>query len=281
VNPLSRLGAAFLKDQPAAAAGVLEDFPAESVARFLAAAGTVTAQRVMHYFTPGFAANCLLSAEPEAAGRMFAQLLPDFQVLVLRQLDHARRESLLLALPPELAAGLRRLLPYPEGTAGALMEATLASVRENVAVRHAVKRVKRMRRGMKFYVYATNQVGQLAGVLTLHELISAPPSTSIGEVMHTPVASLSPAEPVASVINNPYWQEFHALPVVDENRMLLGVIRQKNIRRYQEQAVQAGAVSGSLAALVAVGELFSISAAHMVETLVATGNSLARHDDHD
>ena len=47
MNPLSRLGAAFLKEQPAAAATVLEDFPAESVARFLLAASHVTAEKVM------------------------------------------------------------------------------------------------------------------------------------------------------------------------------------------------------------------------------------------
>jgi len=281
VNPLSRLGAAFLKEQPAAAAAVLEDFPAESVARFLLAASHVTAEKVMQYFSPGFAANCLLCCEPAAAGRIFAQLVPDFQIMVLRQLDRAKRESLLNILQPELATALRRLLPYPEGTAGALMEAALARVPEELAVRHAVKRIKRMRHGAKFYVYVTNQLGQLTGVLTLHELISALPSSNVAQVMHTRVASLSPAEPLPSVVNSPYWQDYHALPVADEHRVLLGVIRHKSIRRFQEQAVQTGVVSGSLAAFVAVGELFSVSAGHLLEAMITAGSPRARPHEHD
>jgi magnesium transporter len=281
MNPLARLGAAFLKDHPEAAAGVLEDFPAENVARFLVGTSPVTALQIIRHFTPAFAANCLLAGEPAAAGSIFAQLPPDFQVMILRQLERAKRESLLSTLAPDLSTSLRRLLPYPQGTAGAVMEAALASVPEELTVRHAVKRIKRMRRGLKFYVYVTNQQGQLTGVLTLHELINALPSSSIAQVMSRAVVRLSPQEPLPSVINSPYWQEFHALPVTDDDNVLLGVIRQKSLRRFQEQAVQVGAVSGSLGAFVAVGELFSISAGHLLAALIATGASATKRREHD
>jgi hypothetical protein len=87
-------------------------------------------------------------------------------------------------------------------------------------------------------------------------------------------------EPLPRVINSPYWQEFHALPVTDDDNVLLGVIRQKNIRRFQEQAVQLGTLSGSLDAFVAVGELFSVSAGHLLAALIATGTSLTKHRQH-
>jgi Mg/Co/Ni transporter MgtE len=221
MNPLTRLGAAFIKDHPEAAAGVLEDFPPENVAR--------------------------------------------------QQLERARRESLLDTVPSDLADTLRRLLPYPDGTAGAFMEAALASVPEGLTVRHAVKRIKRLRRGMKFYVYATNPQGQLTGVLTLHELINAPAASSVAQVMGGPVIRLSPMEPLASAVNSPYWQEFHALPVTDADDVLLGVIRQKTLRRFQEQSVQHGVVSDGLGALLAVSELFCLTAGQLVSTLIATG----------
>jgi len=281
MNPLARLGAAFLKDHPEAAAGVLEDFPAENVARFLAGTSPATAEQIIRHFTPAFAANCLLAGEPAAAGSIFTQLPPDFQVMILRPLERARRESLLSTLAPDLSASLRRLLPYPEGTAGAVMEAALTSVPEELTVRHALKRIKRMRRGMKFYVYVTNQQGQLSGVLTLHELINALPSSSVAQAMSRQVIRLSPMEPLPSVINSPYWQEFHALPVTDNNNVLLGVIRQKNIRRIQEQAVQVGVVSSSLGAFVAIGELFSVSAGYLLAALISTGTPVTKRGKHD
>lgn len=280
MNPHSRLGATFLRSQPAAAARVLEDFPAESAAQYLAVANPLTAKTIIEHFSPGFAASCLSAIEAQAAGQIFSLLLTDLQIMLLRQLDRDTRESLLSALRPDKAASLRRLLPYPEGTAGAFMEAPLASVPEELSVREAVKRIKRIRRGMKFYVYVANAAGQLTGVLTLHELISAPSASLIDEVMHRHIISLSPAQSILTVFNSPYWQEYHALPVTDENNMLLGVIRQKSMRRFQEATYHAGVVSNGLETFVAVGELFAVTAGQLLATLIATGTSLTHRGPH-
>lgn len=278
MNPHSRLGASFLRNHPAAAARVLEDFPAEDVAKFLAAASPSTAQPVFAHLTPGFAASCLLCIEPAIAGTLFAQLTADLQVMLLRTLEQHKREPLLNGLQPDVAATIRRLLPYPDGSAGVLMEAPLASVPEDLLVRDALKRIKRIRHGMKFYVYVTNAMFQLTGVVTLHELIRAQPTDTVRQVMHVQVISLSPAQSIRNVMDSPYWQEYHALPVTDEENVLLGVIRQKHLRRYQERSVQADAVSGGLGMFVTVGELFSITAAHLLAGLIASGAPQKRQD---
>jgi magnesium transporter len=281
MNPLSRLSATFLRDHPEAAARILEDFPAESAAKYLAVASPLTAVHVIENLTPRFAASCLLCIDTSAAGQIFLQLLPDLQIVLLRLIDRDKRESLLNALEPEQAASIRHLLPYPEGTAGALMEASLASVPEELSVRDALKRIKRIRRGMKFYVYASNTIGQLTGVMTLHELINAQPATRISQVMQGPVVSLSPSQSILTVFNSPYWQEYHALPVTDGNNVLIGIIRQKAMRRLQEQLIQGGAVSNGLGTFIAVGELFALGAGQLLTTLIATGRSLTQSAPRD
>lgn len=281
MNPYSRLGATFLRDHPAAAARVLEDFPVERVAKFLAAASPLTGENIIQNFTPAYAASCLLAIEPHTAGEIFNRLLPDLQIMLLRQLDRDRCEILLGALQPELAASLRRLLPYSEGTAGALMETPLASVPEELSVRDALKRVKRIQRGMKFYTYVINSKRQLTGVTSLHELITAHPATSIKDMMHRHVISLLPTQSIHSVIESPYWKEYHALPVTDENKVLLGVIRHKSLRRFQEQSVQLGAVSGGVGTFVAVGELFSITAGHLLEALISATTAPGERNSRD
>lgn len=275
MNPHSRLGATFIRNHPAAAARILEDYPAESVAQYLAVANPTTTRRVIEYFTPGFAASCLGAIEPLAAGQVFSQLLPDLQITLLRQFDEGTRESLLGVLQPARAASLRNLLPYPESTAGALMEASSASVPEEASVREAVRRVKRLRRGMKFYIYATNPAGQLTGVMTLHELISAASTSHISEVMHRHIISLSPGQSILTVLNSPYWQEYHALPVTDENNVLLGVIRQKRVRIYQEASIHKGTVNNGLGSLIAIGEMFAITAGQLLAAFVSVGAALA------
>jgi Mg/Co/Ni transporter MgtE len=161
------------------------------------------------------------------------------------------------------------------------MEASLTSVPEELSVRDALKRIKRIRRGMKFYVYASNAIGQLTGVMTLHELINAQPATRISQVMQGPVVSLSPSQSVLTVFNSPYWQEYHALPVTDGNNVLVGVIRQKAMRRLQEQLRQGDAVSNGLGTFIAVGELFALGAGQLLAALIATGTSLTQSAPRD
>jgi Mg/Co/Ni transporter MgtE len=160
------------------------------------------------------------------------------------------------------------------------MEAPLASVPEDLSVRDALKRIKRIRRGLKFYVYATNTAGQLAGVMTLHELLKAPTSSRISEVMHRRLIRLSPSQSILTVFNSPYWQEYHALPVTDENNILLGVIRQKNMRRFQGAALHTGTVSNALDTFISVGELFAVTAGHLLAAMISTGTSGKRRARH-
>ena len=278
MNPLSRLSATFLRDHPDAAARVLEEFPAESSAKYLAVASPLTARHVIEHFTPGYAASCLSSIEPLAAGQIFSQLLPDLQIMLLRLLDRDRREPLLSALRPDQVTTIQGLLPYPDGTAGALMEAPLASVPDELTVRDALKRIKRIRRGMKFYVYASSASGQLSGVMTLHELINAQPASRIRKVMQRHVVTLSPDQSMLTVFNSPYWQEYHALPVTDGNNVLVGIIRQKAMRRLQEQLQQSGPAHNALGTFIAVCELFAVTASQLLATLIATGTSITRRE---
>ncbi|MGD2113333.1 MAG: CBS domain-containing protein [Gammaproteobacteria bacterium] len=278
MNPYSRLSAALLKSQPSTAARVLEGFPAETVARFLAVTGMTTAGRIMGQFTPGFAASCLSALEPATAGRILGQLPVENQITLLRQLDPDARDPLLRGMQADIAAALRRLLPWPDGSAGALMEAPLASVPEDLSVRDALKRIKRLRRGMKFYLYATDSQGRLTGVLTLHELLNALPTSPVSQVMDRHVIRLSPRQSIPTVLDSPYWKEYHALPVTDENNMLLGVIRQKSLRRFEEQSVQTGLISGGLGIVLAMGELFSVTLVSLLSVLLATGAPPGRRD---
>jgi magnesium transporter len=269
MNPHTRLSTAFLRSRPAGAARVLENFPAESTAKYLVAATPVTAQRIIENFTPGYAASCLLAIEPSTAGQIFTRLPLDLQIILLRQLDRNKCETILGSVPSDLAASLRRQLPYPAGTAGALMEAPLASVPDSLTVRDALKRIRRNKRGMKFYIYAVNQSGQLTGILSLHELISASPGSIINQIMRKHIYSLSPAQSALTVFKSPYWQDYYALPVTDENNVLLGIIRHKHLRRLQDQSAQTGALNEGLGAFVAAGELFSVTAGHVLSLLIS------------
>ncbi|MEZ5542064.1 MAG: CBS domain-containing protein [Pseudomonadota bacterium] len=276
MNPYSRLSAAALKWQPATAARVLEKFPAGSVARFLAAANTTTAATIVGHFTPAFAADCLATIETPLADRVLERLTPDYQLMLLRQLTQDDRAALLGRLEPGLAATLTRLLPYPEGTAGAIMEAPLASIPEDMTVRDAIKRIKRIRRGTKSYLYATSSTGRLTGVMTLHELLNSLPTSPVRDIMDRHVACISPLLPLEAVLDSPYWQDYHALPVTDTDNILLGIIRQKHLRRLQEQLQHGISLEAGINSLLTLGELFATTTLPLLSALISTTSATDR-----
>ena len=195
MNLYARLGNAFLKAHPLEAARVLEDFPADRATQLLASAGPGIPEAVMQAFSPGFAANCLAMLDPGPAARLLAGTQIDAQIELLRQLDIPQREAILHELQPEVSMPLRRMLPYPDNTAGALMQAPLLSVPEDLSVRAALKRAKRARREMKIYIYVTDGAGRLRGVMTLHELLNAPPGRTVEEVMQSRESACRPMNP--------------------------------------------------------------------------------------
>ena len=195
MNLYARLGNAFLMAHPLEAARVLEDFPADRAAQLLASAGPGVPEAVMQAFSPGFAANCLAMLDPGPAAWLLAGTQIDAQIELLRQLDIPQREAILHELQPEVSMPLRRMLPYPDNTAGALMQAPLLSVPEDLSVRAALKRARRARREMKIYIYVTDGAGRLRGVMTLHELLNAPPGRTVEEVMQSRESACRPMNP--------------------------------------------------------------------------------------
>jgi len=265
----SRLGVAFADAHPAEAAGVLQRLPVEKAAPLLLSLQPRAMERLLEQLPADFAAECLLALERSAACRLLVSLDLELQMRVLRRLDARQRDDLLRDVKPELAATLRRILRYPNDTAGALMEAPLASVPHDISVREALKRVRRVRRGLKFYVYVVNGQQQLTGVLTLHELLNAPAARPVSDIMTRKVISLAAGETMAVVAESPYWHKYNALPVTDQDGVLVGVIRQRNLRRFLDSRQMLNGPGSAVGVILSVGELFSVTAGQLLSTLMS------------
>ncbi len=273
MNLHTRLGLAFADAHPAEAAGVLEKLPLEKAAPLLLSLQPQAMERLLEQLPADFAAQCLLTLDRAAACRLLVSLDLELQVRVLRRLDAQQRDELLRDLKPELAATLRRILRYPDDTAGALMEAPLASVPDDISAREALKRVRRVRRGLKFYVYVVNSQEQLNGVVTLHELLNATASRPISDIMARKVVSLPAGETMAVVAESPYWRKYHALPITDQDGVLVGVIRQRNLRRFLDSRQILNGPGSGVGVILSVGELFSVTAGQLLSTLMSAAMS--------
>lgn len=146
--------------------------------------------------------------------------------------------DLLEALPEEIARDIRRhmevddrqeveeLLKYDPQTAGGIMSPDFMYLDEDLTVEEAIKKVQKRseEKEMVFYLYITHGDGQLAGVLSLRELLLHPMHRQLKNIMNSNVISVTTdtdQEEVAHVVSQ---YNMLAVPVVDATFKLVGIV---------------------------------------------------------
>ena len=79
------------------------------------------------------------------------------------------------------------------------------------------------------YVYVTREDGTLKGVIDIRELIQAKSDETSSNIMTEQIVTLAPTDTLADAASEFSKYGFRALPMVDESRTLLGVIRYKDL----------------------------------------------------
>lgn len=266
-----RLGRAFLELHPARAAMTLEQTSVPNAAAVLHAVPARAAARVVRDMTVPYAADCLGRLAPGDAAAIVAELTPDDVTGVVRAMEPGPREALLAALPTDVRDLIVRVLTYPEGTAGAVMDPSVFYLPDDVLVADARARLARSARELLYYLYVVDREHRLVGVLDIPELMLARARHPVSAAMHRDVNRLSVWLPVAQVREHPGWQSFHALPVVDEQERLLGAVRYQTLRRLEREASGRGSDPAQVTA-GALAELFQLGTTGFVAGIAATAS---------
>lgn len=247
---------AFLDNHPEEAAQALNGLRGPVVAELLQAAKPGSAAGGLRHAAPKLAAQAIGVMDADDAARVFKELPLDAQVVFLHRLEAPKRDPLLERLPDRHAATLRRLLDYPKGSAGKLMDPDPLSVRATDSVRDAMKHVRAEAPSVLYYVYVTDSDRRLVGVVTLRQLLQARAGDSVSTIMETNVASLPAMASERDILQHPRWKDFHALPVVDRNGVLIGVIRYETLGRLRETSSRDNHDQDALSTLLALAELY-------------------------
>ncbi len=213
---------------PADLADVAEALPVEKVRAFLAALSSERAAEVLEYLDDDLRTQVLEELTAREAADIIEEMTPDERVDALDELDEETADEILSEMGAEAQAETERLLEYDPYTAGGLMTTEFVSVAEDLTVEEALRAVRAMaragRREAMYTIYTTDTNGRLHGVLSLRELLAAPEGARITDIAWSDVVSVSPdmlQEEASQIISN---YDLVALPVVDKERRLLGVV---------------------------------------------------------
>ena len=162
----------------------------------------------------------------EIAGEI-KELDSDDAVDILNELPDKRKNEVISEIKDDnLAGDLIELLSYEEDTAGGLMAKELVKANENWTVSKCLKEIKKqgenVTRVHSIYVVDGNE--KLIGRLSLKDLITANSNRLIKNIYIPKVDSVDVTEKGDEIAKIMSKYDLEAIPVIDENKQLLGRI---------------------------------------------------------
>lgn len=219
------------------AADVLVDLPTETARRFLA---ELPDETVAHYL----------------------DILPMDDALDLREeLPEERFEALLSLIPSEDAQEIRRLMSYPEDSAGSLMTEAFFEVMPGMTMGHILEDIRKAPEGKYETVndiYVLDGARHLLGVFSLRLAIRANPDVTASELMRKDIVTCSAWDDAEDVARQIARYGFYAMPVLDHRGRMLGIFTVDDAQEIIEDAdtedvLKLGAVTGDVEAYLSQG----------------------------
>lgn len=160
------------------------------------------------------------------ASKILEEMSYDNAVDILNELSKPKVASLLTLMNKDDANEIKALLHYDEDTAGGIMTTEYISLESETPVKEALLHVKAQAPDAEtiYVIFAVNTDGELVGVLSLRDLIVAENDAYIEDIMSERVISVNVAEDQEDVAQIMRDYDFIALPVVDYQDHLLGII---------------------------------------------------------
>lgn len=166
--------------------------------------------------------------DDERLADLLDELPMDDAAEFLDELPDETATLLLGLMEPEEAQEVRELLSYEEETAGRLMTRDIAALRRHWTVVEAMDYLRSLVQIEEaetiHYLYVIDRNNRLIGVVPIRALLQASLSTTIESIMETDILSISVSadqEEIAEMVSK---YDFVAIPVVDEEMRLLGVV---------------------------------------------------------
>lgn len=160
------------------------------------------------------------------ASEVLENMSTDNAVDILNELSNSKVASLLALMDNRVTDKIKKLLHYEEDTAGGIMTTEYISLDIGTSVKEALMLVKNQAPDAEtiYVIYVVDTAGQLVGVLSLKDLIVANIDAHVEEVMIQRVVSVNVEEDQERVAQKMKDYDFIAMPVIDYQHHLVGII---------------------------------------------------------
>jgi magnesium transporter len=195
---------------------------------------------LLDFLSPSLSGEIFSALSMERKGQILDQASPRLSVLLLAQLEDEERNEVFDTLGKALLTDLKRQLAFPENSAGRLMEGVFVSCRANMTVNEALNalRASKVQRARSLFV--VDDDNRLTGRVDVQDLALEDPDQLLSHIMHPADAVLGPLDQREQIVELLDQHRLDALPVVDVNGQLMGVVRYGSLFSAIEEVAIAG-----------------------------------------
>ena len=165
---------------------------------------------------------------PQGEKRSWIRLLaPDDIADLIQNLDEDNQAHALKCLDYATLVEVKALMAYAEDEAGGLMNSRFARLRPEMTVEEAIRYLRAQSKSKIetiYYAYVLDRQQVLLGVVSLRELFLATAQMTIQEIMNTDLVTVLADEDQENISKTFSNHNFLAIPVVDENNVMKGII---------------------------------------------------------
>lgn len=212
-------------------AEALHDLPLQRRLAVASELGTERLADVLEEMNEDDAARILTALEAPRAADVLDAMQPDDAADLVGELPEATAQALLELMEPEEAKDVRRLLAYDEHTAGGLMTTEPVILPPSATIASGLAHVRRadLAPALATVVFVVRPpletpTGRFLGVVHLQEMLREPPHEVLGSFLDPDIGWVLPTDPLGKVTRLLATYNLTALPVLDEERHLLGAV---------------------------------------------------------
>lgn len=220
-------------------AALMEELEAEDILRIYRILPKSLAADVFSYLEIDSQETIINSLSDKEAGNVIDNLMADDAADLLEEMPANVVERLLANANPDTRQAVNQLLRYPEDSAGSIMTVEYVSLKETLTVDQAIERIRKVGLDSETIniCYVLDARRELVGTVALRYLLLSKGDDIIRDIMHENVISVNTLMDQEQVAAQFKKYDFTAMPVVDNENRLVGIITVDDIVDIIEEEV--------------------------------------------
>ena len=205
---------------------ILEELDEEDLLKIFRILPKNMAADVFSYLEVDSQQFIITSLSEKDAASIINNLMADDATDLLEEMPANVVKKLLANAHPETRRDINHLLRYPEDSAGSIMTVEYVDLKENMTIQDAIDRIRQIGVDSETIniCYVLDAKRTLVGTVALRYLLISPPDAIIGEIMHENVIYINTLMDQEEVARQFQKYDFTAMPVVDNENRLVGII---------------------------------------------------------